>query len=364
MHSRITRHATRLAVANDAPSETDFTVGQRIVTSDGFPGVISAVDSAFARGAETYTVTLDGDMGGGSYSAGQLRIAASQRSAALEAEADIEPRVASDWYPELGTILYDRPDPGRMVTVIGSLCKTAAVGDDTVYHGKNYYLPRSLYRHITDASRPVHERGHALARYLSDYPHDHGGMGIEWTDDASAAMGSAHYQGDNPWSVKEGAEPSGEHDWGVPVVYHAAPHRPADISGDDDSRGIPHNAFNHPYHSGEREHLVHPGSPVRWTGISWSQQPGNEESRSRDRDSRPRPPEEADADHWQHFRFPEGTQRRAALRREAAWYDEGGEGGYWESPAPWDRRNGDASSNPGFIASLRWITADPAWGLT
>jgi hypothetical protein len=490
---RIARHATRLAAANDSEPESDFSIGQRVV-ADGFGGVVSAVEPGYARGSETYRVTLDGGMGGGDYSAGQLRTAAyvttdqarqwwlDSPEAGMRAEDVLAAQasgihVASEDYPEMGTILFDRPDPGRQVTVIGSLARTAATdrpfyddpehvyrglavrlppevhakvhdqnlpehergfhlarhllthphpdvsgglgrhwsydsfvasvihaeqegsrpathtpvilkgrmpdrddvededehgvtvrpgasvpltsiswghpnhdrpgateegdgdhwldfpepirakaslqreaADGSVYHGKNYYLPHSLYNHVTDPSRPEHERGHALARYLAGFPHDHGGMGVEWTDDASAAMGSAHYQGDNPWNVKDGAEKSGEHDWGVPVVYHAAPHDESSYAGPHDD--IPHEAINSEYYAA-RERMVKPGSPVRWTGVSWSEQPGNEESRSRDHGSRPRAPEEADASHWRHFRFPEGMQVKASLRREAAWYDEG-----------------------------------------
>jgi hypothetical protein len=81
----------------------DHSPGDHVMTCDGFPGVVTAVLDGFAPGNESYEVKLDGGTGGGLYSSGQLRQRAStEASTAHTAESD---------YPELGSILRDRPDP-------------------------------------------------------------------------------------------------------------------------------------------------------------------------------------------------------------------------------------------------------------
>ncbi|MFF7198156.1 hypothetical protein ACFZAM_31170 [Streptomyces sp. NPDC008079] len=76
---------------------------QHVMTTDGFPGVVTAVHDGPHPGAEDYEVTLDGGMGGGSYTASQL-------SPAPVSTAALEGTAAAD-YPELSRILVDRPDP-------------------------------------------------------------------------------------------------------------------------------------------------------------------------------------------------------------------------------------------------------------
>lgn len=50
----------------------EFVPGDRVVTSEGLPGVVTEVESSFAGGNEAYTVLLDDDLGGGSYAADEL----------------------------------------------------------------------------------------------------------------------------------------------------------------------------------------------------------------------------------------------------------------------------------------------------
>jgi hypothetical protein len=141
---RIQRHATRLFAALDP----EFHVGDRVRTLEGLIGRIVLVDSSFSPGAEQYQVILDNGQGGGTYLASQLRPVPADFggghqapawlpagvTAALEAEADLEHTADLD-YPEMGTILHDRPDPGREITVIG-MRKTAAWTYDNSIKGR------------------------------------------------------------------------------------------------------------------------------------------------------------------------------------------------------------------------------------
>lgn len=80
----------------------DFRKDQRVQTVDGIAGVIAAVEDGPFPGAEQYIVTLDNNLGGGQYTASQL-------TALGPAEAS-EVHTADRDYPELGNILFDRPD--------------------------------------------------------------------------------------------------------------------------------------------------------------------------------------------------------------------------------------------------------------
>jgi predicted SprT family Zn-dependent metalloprotease len=50
----------------------EFAPGDRVVTSEGLPGVVTEVVTSFAGGNEAYIVLLDDDLGGGSYAADEL----------------------------------------------------------------------------------------------------------------------------------------------------------------------------------------------------------------------------------------------------------------------------------------------------
>jgi len=125
----------------------DFRVGQRVQTIDGIPGRVLFISGSFAPGVEEYQVVLDGGMGQGAYTASQLRplpdavrspyagvppdLLPSGVTAALD--DDLEAHLASSDYPEMGTILHDRPDPGGIITVIGS--RRTAGGEGPFFHG-------------------------------------------------------------------------------------------------------------------------------------------------------------------------------------------------------------------------------------
>lgn len=85
----------------------EYQPGERVQTVDGYPGVVDAVEDGPAAGMEVYLVTLDSGLGGGQYSPGMLEKMPSARQASGV-------HLASEDYPELGDILDERPDPGKM----------------------------------------------------------------------------------------------------------------------------------------------------------------------------------------------------------------------------------------------------------
>ena len=130
MDRRIQKHSTRLSAAHEGALDQGFHVGERVRTLDGRIGRVILITESFSPGNSQYQVILDNGQGGGTYLASQLRPVPEDYggghqapaylpagvTAALEAEADL----ASYWYPEMGSILHDRPDPGGQITVIGS----------------------------------------------------------------------------------------------------------------------------------------------------------------------------------------------------------------------------------------------------
>ena len=100
----------------------EFKPGTAVMTSDGIAGTVTAVLDGPVAGNEAYQVTLDKGMGGGLYTASQL-------SPAGTTTASVE-HTAADDYPELGTILIERPDPA-INTVLAS--KTASDNGEGAY---------------------------------------------------------------------------------------------------------------------------------------------------------------------------------------------------------------------------------------
>lgn len=85
----------------------EFREGQPVRTVDGITGVVASVEDGPFPGAEQYIVTLDRGLGGGAYTASQLT--------ALGPAHAAEAHTAAEDYPELGTILDDRPDIAKSV---------------------------------------------------------------------------------------------------------------------------------------------------------------------------------------------------------------------------------------------------------
>lgn len=103
---RVPRHDTESIRRHAVLAEQwrDYRPGDRVRTVDGILGRVEAVYDGFAPGNEEYEVVLDRGLGGGRYVSGQL----SSIPQTLASD-----HLASDDYPELGTLLYDRPDPAR-----------------------------------------------------------------------------------------------------------------------------------------------------------------------------------------------------------------------------------------------------------
>lgn len=85
-----------------AGADLVFPVGSRVMTKEGFPGVVEDAHEGLGPYGSTYFVTLDSGMGGGEYAEAELRPLADPRAASVE-------RTAADDYPELGNILVERP---------------------------------------------------------------------------------------------------------------------------------------------------------------------------------------------------------------------------------------------------------------
>lgn len=100
----------------------DFQPGERVMTIDGYPGVVELVEDGPIAGAENYVVTLDNGLGGGNYSASMLSKMPTARSAAGI-------HLATDDYPELGTVIDDRPDPGKMTFTAAALSQERLEAD-------------------------------------------------------------------------------------------------------------------------------------------------------------------------------------------------------------------------------------------
>jgi hypothetical protein len=98
--------------AMDNDQYWDHRPGDVVQTVDGYPGTVIEVSDGPVPGNENYRVELHNGMGGGDYSSGQLSALHHPRTASGHEAAGLH--VASEDYEELGTILYDRPDPGKL----------------------------------------------------------------------------------------------------------------------------------------------------------------------------------------------------------------------------------------------------------
>lgn len=95
-----TESARKIAVVSE--DYADFCEGQHVMTVDGFPGVVAAIEDGPYAGDQAYRVVLDNDMGGGLYRTSDLRD--------MNQVTAGEHHEASEDYPELGDILVRRPD--------------------------------------------------------------------------------------------------------------------------------------------------------------------------------------------------------------------------------------------------------------
>jgi 2'-5' RNA ligase len=102
------RHQATRKEAVDATLWWDFKPGQRVMTTEGFAGVVVAVSDGPTPGNEEYEVTLDAGMGGGAYAPGEL----APLDPPLAAEAAV---VASEL-----TVTWD-PEPDAQGTITGRI---------------------------------------------------------------------------------------------------------------------------------------------------------------------------------------------------------------------------------------------------
>lgn len=102
-------HSTRTSSHHEAVVSEDFadySIGQRVITREGFIGKVEQIYDGPFPGTESYQITLEGGMGAGEYATRDIVGTASNTTASTEATA------AAD-YPELRDILTDRPDIAR-----------------------------------------------------------------------------------------------------------------------------------------------------------------------------------------------------------------------------------------------------------
>lgn len=98
-----TARSRKVAVVSE--DYADFAVGQHVMTCDGFPGIVAAVEDGPHPGTEAYLVTLDGGLGGGEYRTAQL--------SPIDGVTASGTHTAVEDYPELADILVSRPDIAR-----------------------------------------------------------------------------------------------------------------------------------------------------------------------------------------------------------------------------------------------------------
>lgn len=96
--------------------------GDAVTTVEGYPGTVEAVLDGPGPGNEHYEVTLDNNLGGGTYSSQELR----PRTASKTAE------VATESYPELGDILDRKPPPPHSISAVEYLAGLLT-GADALY---------------------------------------------------------------------------------------------------------------------------------------------------------------------------------------------------------------------------------------
>jgi hypothetical protein len=89
-------------IGMDTSIYNSFAAGQRVMTVDQVAGQVTAVWDGPVPGYEEYEVRLDSGVGGGKYTASQLTAVGAPVTGA-------DQHLASEDYPEMGNILFDRP---------------------------------------------------------------------------------------------------------------------------------------------------------------------------------------------------------------------------------------------------------------
>ena len=141
------RNARRHRTAGiDSSDWSTYQVGQRVMTPEGFAGVITEVlDGPFPQ-TEAYEVILDAGMGGGTYGISELRpievttaaaetryATADERRAISRGDVDLSQHVASEDYPELAQILVDRPPLAHAEPLLMTAAARVAQTDEDAF---------------------------------------------------------------------------------------------------------------------------------------------------------------------------------------------------------------------------------------
>lgn len=106
-----TTHSTRMSSVHEAvmsEAYADYSVGQRVITREGFIGKVEQVYDGPFPGTESYQITLEGGMGAGEYATRDIVGTAGHTQASFDMTG-----TAGEYYPELRDILTDRPDIAR-----------------------------------------------------------------------------------------------------------------------------------------------------------------------------------------------------------------------------------------------------------
>jgi 8-oxo-dGTP pyrophosphatase MutT (NUDIX family) len=164
----------------------DFAPDQHVMTVDGVGGIVTAVLDGPYPGNETYEVTLDSGLGGGQYTASQL-------SASDRTTASVD-HTAADDYPELGSILSERPDP--------ALQRYASQGGGNPFgrEARHHTAARAQEHQISHVYRGVHgpdAQGAAEAHRRGELGSGMYGKGVYVTSSPDMATSYAQaYNGD------------------------------------------------------------------------------------------------------------------------------------------------------------------------
>lgn len=185
------RHDT-VAVQRHQGARTDelwaYRPDERVQTIDG-PGRVIAVHDGPFQGAEEYEIALEGGLGGGRYDSAQVLGSAPATTASTAHTADQD-------YPELGTILYDRPDPAKLHYTAALQVQADDWHDHDYEDDEDYEPPKekptAQHTAITNSGKWAKETRDALHEDTQERGHDMRWKGV----DLNAKGKAAHYVGE------------------------------------------------------------------------------------------------------------------------------------------------------------------------
>lgn len=220
------RHDT-VAVRRQAVVSEDYAEyrqGDRVITIDG-PGRVVAVHDGPFPGAEEYEIRLEGGLGGGTYDAGQITASAPVEASVGQSEA-AGIHLASDDYPELGTLLHDRPDPASLTYTASleyqdgpdgglSLTPAAPIVDDD---GEGQVMRDMGEYHSDPLGIDTRLAAQAFDDYHDDHPDD--GAHEDGEFDEGDLCGVGH---EGPCPDPDDLPPPSNRHTAMPSKYHPRP---------------------------------------------------------------------------------------------------------------------------------------------